>query len=129
MFSRRSAQTSIEALLVAAALLAFFAALAPYYSRLSDASLEASSAVRQREFCDLIASKAADARLLPGSSFSFNASAPEPVLLYFDDGLQCNFSGGKNFSRPVQQSVEPARGKKFEVCVNGERISFVPTSE
>ena len=129
MFSRRGAQSSIEALLVVAALVAFFAALAPYYSRLSDASLEASSAVRQRAFCDLIASKAADARLLPGSSFSFNASAPEPVLLYFDEGLQCNFSGGKNFSRPATQFVEPARGKTFSVRVTGEKISFTPTSE
>ncbi|OIO25997.1 hypothetical protein COX85_01530 [Candidatus Micrarchaeota archaeon CG_4_10_14_0_2_um_filter_55_9] len=126
----RRAQSSIEALIVVAALIAFFAALAPYYSRISAFSTAASLAVREQAFCDVLASKARDARLLPGSSFSFNLSAPVNATIYFDGELHCNFSRGNNFSRDVGPfSVQPARGKEFGVFIDSQRILLVPADD
>jgi len=124
------AQSGIEALIVVAALLAFFAALAPYYSQIASFSSAASLAVREQAFCDALASKARDARLLPGSSFSFNLSAPANATIYFDGGLHCNFSRGNNFSRDVGPfSVQPARGKDFAVFIDSRSILLVPADE
>jgi hypothetical protein len=131
------AQTSIEALLVLAAFLALFAALAPFYSRIASASTLASFAVQEKAFCDELAAKARDAHLMPGSRFSFNLSAPANASVYFAESTQelcCNFSKGRNFSRylgfPVLVSAQ--RAQRFSALVSNPgsvEVSLIPADQ
>lgn len=124
------AQTSIETLLVVAALLAFFAMLSPYYFKIAAASSKTILVLREQSFCDELYSKIMDAKLLPGSTFTLTLIAPTNATIYFDEELHCNFSTGKNFTRNIgNYSVNIARGKKFNATITSNKLLLVPTNE